>query len=145
MVSKAHTKYIRISPRKAREVVDLIRGEKVDRALAILTNVNKKAKVSVEKTLRSAMSNAQANPAVKSEELVISKIVADKGPMFKRYRAAAMGRATMIRHRTTHLTVELSGSSVEKVKTSLPKRAKQVPGKVSKPARGKVQKRKVKK
>lgn len=118
LVSKAHTRYIRVSPRKVRLVIDLIRGEEVTRALAILAALNKKAKAYVEKTLRSAISNAQGNPQVLTNELFISRITADGGPMLKRYRAAAMGRATTIRHRTTHLTVELAKSAVKQVKKS---------------------------
>lgn len=108
IVAKACARYIRVSPRKTRQVIDLIRGEKVDRALTILANINKRAKVYVEKVLRSAISNARQNPMAKAEELFISKIVADNGPVLKRYRAQAMGRATMIRRRTTHLIVELA-------------------------------------
>lgn len=108
LVSKAYTRYIRASARKTRGVIDLIRGQKVNRALAILANINKGPKVYVEKTLKSAISNAKTLPAVNVDELFISKITADNGPMLKRFRAAAMGRATMIRHRTTHLSVELS-------------------------------------
>jgi large subunit ribosomal protein L22 len=108
IVSKAQAKYVRISPRKARAVINLIRGEKVSRALMILASLNKKAKVSIEKLLRSAMSNAKRNPTVQPDDLFISKINADAGPTLKRYRAAAMGRAAMIRHRSSHLTVELS-------------------------------------
>ena len=115
VVSKAHAKYIRISPRKTRLVIDLIRGEKVGPALAILANTNKKASVCVEKALRSAISNAKQNPTMDTEGLFISRIIADNGPTLKRYRAAAMGRATMIRHRMTHLTVELAKTAVKKV------------------------------
>lgn len=116
LVAKAYARYIRVSPRKMRQVIDLIRGEKVGPALSILTNIKKRACGYAEKALRSAVSNAKHNPAVTTEELFISKITADKGPMLKRYRAAAMGRATMIRHRTTHLTVELARRPEQKVK-----------------------------
>lgn len=129
LVSKAYARYIRVSPRKTRLVIDLIRGEKVDRALAILANLNKKAKVYVEKALRSAVSNAKVNPTVKTNQLFVSKITADNGPVLKRYRAAAMGRATMIRHRTTHLAVELA----------------QRPAKATKVEKKKIRKNKVKK
>lgn len=108
LVARAYTKYIRISPRKLRLAIDLIRGERANQALVILANLNKKARICVEKTLKSALSNAGQNPAINTDELFISKITADNGPMLKRYRAAAMGRAVMIRHRTSHLTVELS-------------------------------------
>lgn len=108
LISKAYAKYIRVSPRKMRLVIDLVRGEKVDRALVILVNLNKGAKVYVQKLITSAVSNAKSNPAVSVDQLFISKITADNGPVLKRFRAAAMGRATTIRHRTTHLTVELA-------------------------------------
>lgn len=117
LVSTAYARYVRVSPRKVRQVLDLIRGEKINQALAILTNINKKAKVSVEKVLKSALSNAKQNPQVLVDELFISKITADKGPTLKRYRAAAMGRATMIRHRTSHLRVELARKPVKPTKT----------------------------
>ncbi|MBN2097468.1 MAG: 50S ribosomal protein L22 [Candidatus Omnitrophica bacterium] len=108
VIAKAYARYIRISPSKVQLVIDLIRGEKVNQALVILNNLNKKARVCVEKALTSALANAKRNPAVQVEQLYISKITADNGPMLKRYQAQAMGRATMIRHRTTHLSVELS-------------------------------------
>jgi len=113
LVSKAYARYVRVSPRKVKQVIDLIRGEKVSRASAILASINKRARLSVQKALNSAVHNAQQNPAVEVDGLFIFKITADKGPMLKRYRAAAMGRATMIRHRTTHLTVELAKSMVK--------------------------------
>ncbi len=124
LVSKAYAKYIRVSPRKVKGVIDLIRGERANQALSILAALNKRAKVYVEKTLRSAISNAQGNPTVKTDELFISRITADNGPMLKRYRAAAMGRATMIRRRTTHIKVELSKSPqvLAKVVTKKPRK-----------------------
>lgn len=108
LASKAYAKYLRVSPRKVRAVIDLVRGEGVPRAFSILRDVNKGATRQVQKVLKSALSNAQQNPTVKADELIISKVTADVGPMLKRFRAAAMGRATMIRHRTTHLAIELS-------------------------------------
>lgn len=116
LISKAKTRYLRVSARKVRVVIDLIRGEKVPTALVILANINKRAKICVEKSLRSALSNAGSRPEILTESLFISKIIADNGPMLKRYRAAAMGRATTIRHRTTHLTIELARSKVGQVK-----------------------------
>lgn len=108
IISKACAKYVRVSPRKARLVLDLVRGESVNKALVILANLNKKSRVCVEKLVKSALSNAQRNPSVKAEDLFISKIVADKGPMLKRFRAAAMGRSTMLHRKTTHLKIELA-------------------------------------
>jgi large subunit ribosomal protein L22 len=121
LVSKAYARHTRVSPRKAKLVIDLIRGEKIGTALAILANTNKRAVGSVEKLLKSAVSNAKQSPTVNADELFISRITADKGPMLKRYRAAAMGRATMIRHRSTHLTIELSQAEVKKVKKAVKK------------------------
>lgn len=108
IVSRAYARHIRVSARKVRLVIDLIRGQGVPGALAILTNLNKRAKVCVGKALKSAVSNALQNPLNKVEDLFISKITADNGPMLKRFRAATMGRATMIKHRSTHIAVELS-------------------------------------
>lgn len=137
VVSKAYARYIRVSPRKVRQVIDLVRGEKVGRALATLASINKGARVYVEKLIKSAVSNAKRNPQVLTDELVISKITADGGPMLKRYRAAAMGRATMIRRRSTHLAVELA--SVKKKAVGVRKKT------VRRQSRKKVQKRRVKK
>jgi large subunit ribosomal protein L22 len=117
LASKAYAKYLRVSPRKVRVVIDLVRGEGVPHAFSILGGVNKGATRQVQKVLKSALSNAQQNPAVKADELIISKITADAGPMLKRFRAAAMGRATMIRHRTTHLAIELSKIEKKEVET----------------------------
>ncbi|UCB57330.1 MAG: 50S ribosomal protein L22 [Candidatus Omnitrophota bacterium] len=120
--SKAYARHIRISPRKTREVIDLIRGEKVGRALAILQATNRRAVVYVRKLLNSAISNAKINPQIILDELFISKITADNGPMLKRYRAAAMGRASMIRRRTTHLAIELATPEIQPVKTKVKKK-----------------------
>lgn len=92
------------------------------RALAILQATNRRAVVYVRKLLNSAISNAKINPQIIPDELFISKITADNGPMLKRYRAAAMGRASMIRHRTTHLAIELAAPEVEVVKTKVKKK-----------------------
>jgi len=106
MISKAKAKFIRLSPRKAKEVIDLIRGKKVDLAMGILENINKAARKPIIKVLKSATSNSK-QLAAEEQSLYISKIVANKGPMLKRYKAAAFGRATPIRHRLCHLIVEL--------------------------------------
>jgi len=108
MISKAIEKYIRISPLKAREVVNLVRGKDVDEAIAILDNLNKKASRIVKKALESAIANAKDKAG--GEEisgLYISDIRAEQGAMYKRYRPAAMGRAVIIRKRTTHIIVNL--------------------------------------
>lgn len=106
-VTKAIARYVRISPYKVRQVINLIRGKDVTTAEAILANLNKRAAQIVNKVLKSAISNAEHNYGMKRENLYISRIFADQGPMYKRYRAAAFGRPVMIRHRTSHITVEL--------------------------------------
>lgn len=107
MIARAVAKYVRLSSRKARQVIELIRGKSANEALAILPNINKRASSYVGDVLKSAISNAQKKSTVDVNELYISKIIADDGPMLKRYKAAAMGRATMIRRRMSHITVEL--------------------------------------
>ncbi len=107
MISKAIGKYIRISPFKTREVIDIVRGKNVDEAVAILSNLNKKAAGIVLKILNSAVANAQNRSESEIKGLYISEIKADQGPVYKRFRPAAMGRAVMIRKRTTHITVKL--------------------------------------
>lgn len=106
MVSKAVAKYVRVSPRKVRQVIDMIKGEDVEKALAILANLNKGARVYVVRLLKSAISSAKSLN-LRPKDLYISRITADGGPMLKRYRAAPMGRATPIRKRTTHIRIEL--------------------------------------
>ncbi len=133
LIAKAYARYIRVSPRKLRIVIDLIRGKKVNQALLILKNINKRARVSVEKALRSALSNARRNPHVLHDDLFISRITADQGPTLKRFRAAAMGRATTIRKRTAHLSIELAGQIIKQVKQSKEKKRKTIkPGRVKK-------------
>ena len=106
MIAKAQGRYIRMSPMKMRQVIDLIRGKDVAASSVILTHVNKRATRDVQKVLNSAVSNAKQK-GLNEDQLFISKIIADQGPMWKRYRAASFGRATEILKRTTHLIVEL--------------------------------------
>ena len=132
MLAKAEAKYIRLSPRKARLVLDLIKGKTVEQANYILDNVNKRAQKPIKKVLNSAFANANQNRTDKvlSKDAYISIIRADSGPYLMRYRAATMGRATPIRHRTSHIHVELEQVKEEKPKkaaakkTSEPKAAK---------------------
>lgn len=105
MEAKAVAKYIRISPNKARQVVDLIRGKDVNEALAILRFLPKRAAKPVEKCLRSAIANAEHNYDLDVDNLYISKICVDQGPTLKRYRPRAFGRADLMRRRTSHITV----------------------------------------
>lgn len=106
MIAFAKTKHMRVSPTKVREVIDLIRGKDVNSSVAILTHVNKGFKDKIRKVLDSAISNAKQK-GLSEDQLFISKIFADQGPTWKRFRAAAFGRATRILKKTTHLTIEL--------------------------------------
>lgn len=107
MVARAEAKYVRISPKKVRVVLPLVRGKPVLEARMILKTVNKKGAFILDKLLGSALSNAK-NKGYQEDKLVISKLVAHEGPTLKRYRAASFGRATMIRKRTSHILVELN-------------------------------------
>lgn len=100
-------RYVRISPRKVRPVFPLIKGKKPDEAIAILFSVKKKASLYLIELLKSAMANARQMQGVDTDDLYISSLVANGGPQMKRFRAASMGRAGMIRKRTSHITVEL--------------------------------------
>ena len=106
MIAQAKGRYIRMSPMKMRQVIDLIRGKDVNSSLTILMHVEKRATHDVAKVLNSAISNAKQK-GLSEDQLFISKIIADQGPMWKRFRAATFGRATEILKRTTHLTIEL--------------------------------------
>jgi len=110
MISRAVEKYLRISSKKMRMVVDVFRGKSVKQALEVLPSVNKKAAAYIIDAVKSAFANAKVkNPEAPYTEdmLFISKITANEGPMLKRYRAASMGRASPLAHRTSHLLVEL--------------------------------------
>ena len=107
MEVRAVTRYVRIAPRKARLVTELIKGKPVEEALTILRFVPKKAARLVDKTLRSAVANAEQNPNIDVDTLYIKRIFGDGGPTMKRWRARAMGRATRIIKRTSHITVIL--------------------------------------
>ena len=108
MEAKAVAKYLRISPRKVRQVVDLVRGKDVDKAIGILRNTPKKASEMVEQVLNSAIANAENNHDMFYDELYISEAFADEGPTMKRYQERAMGQASPINKRTSHITIILS-------------------------------------
>jgi large subunit ribosomal protein L22 len=104
---RAVAKYVRIAPRKARLVADAIRGKSYPEAVSILSFTNKRAARLIGDVINSAAANAEHNDDADPEELFVREIRVDDGPTIKRYRARAMGRATMIRKRTSHITVEL--------------------------------------
>ena len=105
---KAIAKYIRISSRKVRIVIDLIRGKQVDEALAILRFMPKAASPVVEKVLLSAIANAENNPPyLNRDNLYVAEVYANQGPTLKRYWARSHGRADMIKKHTSHITIVL--------------------------------------
>ena len=106
MIAQAKSRYMRVSPIKVRQVIDLIRGKDVNTSLAILTHVNKGSTGMISKVLNSAINNAKQK-GLSEDQLFVSKIRADQGPSWRRYRPAAFGRATPILKKTTHLTIEL--------------------------------------
>lgn len=105
--TKASAKYIRISARKARLVVDLIRGKDVGEAQQILDYSDKAVARVVSKILNSAIANAEHNNGLNADELYVSRAFVDEGPTLKRFRPRAMGRATRINKRTSHITLVL--------------------------------------
>ncbi|MBW1971336.1 MAG: 50S ribosomal protein L22 [Deltaproteobacteria bacterium] len=107
MESQAKVKYVRIAPRKARLVADLIRGQTVNSALGTLIYTKKAAAKVIIKLLKSAVANASSQSNVDVDKLFIKKIFVDSGPTLKRFIPRAMGRATRIRKRTCHITVVL--------------------------------------
>ena len=107
MPAVAKLRYQRLSSQKARLVADIVRGKNALEALNILRFTNKKAAPLIEKTLRSAIANAEHNLGLNSENLYVSKVLIDKGPVLKRMNPRAMGRADIIRKPLAHITVEV--------------------------------------
>ena len=109
MITTARARFVRVSARKARLVLDQIRGKAVGEALATLEFTPRAAARLIEKVLRSAVANAEHNHQVRNaEELNVVHAFADGGPSMKRIQPRAMGRAFFIKHRTSHLTIGVS-------------------------------------
>ena len=108
VVVRAQAKYVRTSARKARLVCDHIRGKSVEEARAILTHAPRAVARDWSKVLESAVANAEHNHELIAEDLYIKAVHADEGPTIKRFRPRALGRATRIRKRTSHLTILLT-------------------------------------
>jgi large subunit ribosomal protein L22 len=111
MEVKASAKYMRISPRKVHKVLGAVKGKPVETALNNLKFMPQKAAGILEKVIRSAVANADQNPDIDIDLLVVRNVVADQGPVLKRWRARARGRATRILKRTSHITVILDEES----------------------------------
>ena len=105
MEARAIAKYVRVSPRKARLVVDAIRGKNVNEALKIVTLSSKKAARTIKKTLESAIANAENNYDVDVDSLVIVRAAVDMGRSLRRLKPRAYGRADIIRRPTSHVTI----------------------------------------
>lgn len=106
--SKAVARTVRIAPRKARLVLDLIRGKQVGEAVAILAHTPKASSPIIEKVLKSAVANAEHNYEMDINSLVVSEAYANEGPTLKRFRPRAQGRASAINKRTSHITIILT-------------------------------------
>lgn len=107
MEARAVAKYIRVSPQKARLVVDLVRGKKIDDAKRILQFTRKYSAGIINKVLKSAIANAKQNPNIDESILYVKDIFVDQGPSLKRWRARAQGRAASIKKRMSHITIIL--------------------------------------
>jgi large subunit ribosomal protein L22 len=121
---RAQAKWVRMSPRKARLVLDHIRGRSVPEARTILAFTPRAAATEIEKVLRSAVANAEANHGLDGDELLVQAAYADKGPTLKRWRPRARGRANRIRKRTCHVTLVL----IEPEAPAQPRRRKRAAG-----------------
>ena len=106
MIVRAESRYLRISPTKVRQAIELIKGKEISQAQGILLNLNKRSKDYLLKILNSAVSNAKQK-GFKPEQLYVSNAICNKGPIWKRYRASAFGRAARIKKRTSHIKIEL--------------------------------------
>jgi len=108
MGAKSVAKYIHISPRKARRVIDLIRGKDVGEAFAVLKFTAHKGTEPIGKVLKSAVANAEHNFAMNVDNLYVKEAYVDEGPTLKRIRPRARGRADIIKKRSSHITVVVS-------------------------------------
>ena len=105
---RARARYVRTAPRKARLVMDHIRGKRVEQAQAILQHAPRSVSTDILKLLNSAVANAESAYELGADELTIHRAFVDEGPTIKRFRPRALGRATPIHKRTSHMTIELT-------------------------------------
>jgi large subunit ribosomal protein L22 len=141
----ASARYVRITPMKARRVVDLVRGVPVEQALSILEFAPQAAAETVHKVLRSAVANAETTEGLDTHDLVVSVAHVDVGPTMKRWRPRAQGRATRINKRTSHITLVVQPASSlapaapepkpAKKATAKKATAKKAPAKAAEPAK----------
>jgi large subunit ribosomal protein L22 len=117
---RAEAKWVRSSPRKARLVVEHIRGRTVPEARTVLAFSERAVAREVEKVLRSAVANAEANHGLAGDDLLVSSAYVDEGPTIKRWRARARGRVARIRKRTCHITIQLKLAEGRPVRPTAP-------------------------
>jgi len=116
MEARAVAKYIRISPKKARPVADLVRGKKLQEAYDILAHTNKRTSEPISRAIRSAQANLEdQDPASRPQSTKIKELRIDEGPTLKRWMPRAMGRATPINKRSSHITVVVSNNETEEL------------------------------
>lgn len=111
MEAVAKMRYFRVSPYKARLVIDMIRGKGVDQAMQILEFTRKHVATAIKETLKAAIANAENNFGLDVDTLVVSKAFVDQGPVIKRFRPRARGRSNRILKRTSHITVAVASVS----------------------------------
>jgi large subunit ribosomal protein L22 len=116
----ASARFVRISPMKARRVVDMVRGMGADDALALLKFAPQAASETVYKVLESAVANAVSGESLPRETLVVTKAMVDEGPTMKRWRPRAQGRAARINKRTSHITLVVEPVAVERAQAKKP-------------------------
>jgi large subunit ribosomal protein L22 len=116
MQTQAVLKFVRLSPKKARFVADLVRGKKVDEAVNILKFSPQRAARIIKKVLDSAIANAENNQGADVDELKVQKITVDDGPRMKRIRPRAKGRADRILKRTSHITISVGDGKIAAAK-----------------------------
>jgi large subunit ribosomal protein L22 len=114
----AKGKYIRVSPKKARAIANLIRGKNASQSVIMLANMPQSGASAIKKVLVSAMANAETNNNLEKSELTIAKITVNAGPVLKRYQPRAKGSASPIKKRTSHIEIVVAGE----VKTKAPKK-----------------------
>jgi len=132
--ARAVARYVRVSPMKARRVVDLVRGLPANEALTVLQFAPQAASEPVYKVLASAIANAENNEKLDAESLLISEAYVDEGPTMKRYRPRAHGRAYRIRKRTSHITVVLESVQAGSAAPAPIRRPKRRPAQQEEPA-----------
>jgi large subunit ribosomal protein L22 len=138
---RAEAKWVRVSPRKARVVAEHVRGRSVPEARTVLAFTQRAAAHEIEKVLRSAVANAEANHGLNGDDLFVYACTVDEGPTIKRWRARARGRVARIRKRTCHITVRLTENPKLRAAQAPPAKA-QEPAAEEKPKRRSTAKKK---